>query len=559
MDKNIYHVLRALCDAADSETSHRIAGMAKRGEWSSLQSVKLNPGDYEDAELYWRDAMCVDLLRKARIPANKSKLRKAAEQEFLLREQQCAATNARLRRYSSSHLFIETQEDERIYRTILSMRKDISTLLGPLPEDLVPRFSKGANLSDRDKLTTIPDKMSSLPTYYSRSRYLLPMWEQSAWGRLHVATEPVKTDSNLFFTVPKDGLKDRGCCMESSINITLQLAVGSHLKDLLKRRWGYDLRYGKESHMYAAQWASRTGSHATIDLSSASDTVSYRLVELLLPRQWFELLDSLRAPATSVSGKRHYLQKFSSMGNGFTFELETLIFGAICRVVQRELGAEEDDTLVFGDDIIVPTRAARSVLALLRFFGFSPNERKTFLSGAFRESCGGDFFNGVPVRAAFIEELPDEPAKWISLANSLRRVAYADGGPASRRDFIRRAWLRCLDNIPGDIRRLRGPVHLEDIVIHDEPERWAMVPQHLHPKAKTFGDHTVSTAGWDQAFIYAWCPVPKVLPFHHWKSSVVLVCAILGLPSSGVTPRGGVSGYRVRKIPLLGLSSSLIE
>lgn len=347
--------------------------------------------------------------------------------------------------------------------------------------------------------------------------------------------------------------------MESSINIALQLAVGSHLKDLLKRRWGYDLRYGKESHMYAAQWASRTGSHATIDLSSASDTVSYRLVELLLPRQWFELLDSLRAPATSVSGKRHYLQKFSSMGNGFTFELETLIFGAICRVVQRELGAEEDDTLVFGDDIIVPTRAARSVLALLRFFGFSPNERKTFLSGAFRESCGGDFFNGVPVRAAFIEELPDEPAKWISLANSLRRVAYADGGPASRRDFIRRAWLRCLDNIPGDIRRLRGPVHLEDIVIHDEPERWAMVPQHLHPKAKTFGDHTVSTAGWDQAFIYAWCPVPKVLPFHHWKSSVVLVCAILGLPSSGVTPRGGVSGYRVRKIPLLGLSSSLIE
>lgn len=58
---------------------------------------------------------------------------------------------------------------------------------------------------------------------------------------------------------------------------------------------------------------------------------------------------------------------------------------------------------VYGDDIIVPVDEARSLINYLSILGFQTNVDKTYLSGNFRESCGGDFLNGIDVRPFFLK------------------------------------------------------------------------------------------------------------------------------------------------------------
>jgi len=290
------------------------------------------------------------------------------------------------------------------------------------------------------------------------------------------------------------------------------------------------LNFGQTLHQSMAREASRSGSHATIDLEAASDSISYELVRFLLPRDWFELLDSLRSPFTLVRGKWVKLEKFSSMGNGYTFELETLIFAALAKACGGvDLGS---DFSVFGDDIIIPTEFASDLVSVLKFCGFSLNEKKSYLSGSFRESCGGDFFDGASVRAHNLENDPCNPEDWISLANGLRRLGSSDPGCDFRDSYPHTAWMRCLDALPSHIRRLRGPSQLGDLVINDE-----------------FGYQFVTrTIGKDRKgpFRYIRCykPIPKRLPLHHWKGGVLFAAALYGIDSSGVSTRG-VWGYKV--------------
>jgi hypothetical protein len=104
---------------------------------------------------------------------------------------------------------------------------------------------------------------------------------------------------------------------------------------------------------------------------------------------------------------------------------------------------------------------------------------------------------------------------------------------------VRRAWLRCLDALPGHIRRCVGPEHLGDIVIHDDSDRWELV---RHPRQH---------ASHEASYVRAYQPVPVMLPWHHWTPAVQLASCTLGYPSTGVTPRGGVSGYRVKLVNIL--------
>jgi hypothetical protein len=333
--------------------------------------------------------------------------------------------------------------------------------------------------------------------------------------------------------VPKDARKDRGIAIEPSLNVFYQLAVGKAIRGRLRERTGVDLQLGQDSHRRMAREASRTGLHATIDLSNASDTVSYNLVKILLPEGWFNLVDTLRSPYTLVKGQWVQLHKFSSMGNGYTFELETLVFLAAVAYACYLHGESLDrgsNASVYGDDIILPVKASGTLLALLQWMGFKANAEKTFTTGKFRESCGGDYFDGKAVRPYYQKEIPDEPAKWIRMANGIRRLGRQDPYSDFRWSTPWRAWLRALDAIPTDIRRLRGPEDLGDLVIHDEREFWQV--------------HRRNRAG--MAFLQTWAPVIPKLSLHHWKPDVVLAAALYGIPSDGVPLRGVVSGYRKR-------------
>jgi hypothetical protein len=125
---------------------------------------------------------------------------------------------------------------------------------------------------------------------------------------------------------------------------------------------------------------------------------------------------------------------FSSMGNGATFCLETLIFAAACYAVGSRRFR------VYGDDVIIEPECYDEYLRLTRFLGFSINHDKTFRDGPFRESCGLDVWNGVDVTPVYIRGLDNRKAVKCHLINSLVSLAFPGGELAKRLLMLTKAW-----------------------------------------------------------------------------------------------------------------------
>lgn len=522
-------------EALNTPTSLKTWLLIKHGEWDQLVSQRVDPALYLDAESFYKDYQAAELFRKCAGLPTTFDTKQAAIQGFHTAEMQCFRTNRYLNRFSKHGLL--DPEDLPTSEFLRAIGKRISRWLGSTPTHLDGRFGPGATFSTTSRNSTICDKMQFPPTITPAAWIFGSSWTQTLWYRSldeqRVGPDCIELEcvrGNRFTTVPKDARTDRGIAVEPSINGFYQLAIGQFLRKRLARI-GIDLEEGQATHARMARDASSKGDFCTIDLSSASDTISKVLVEILLPEQWYQLLNSLRCEFTRVEGEWHYLEKFSSMGNGFTFELETLIFLAICCTAIEFSGGEPVpgyNVFTYGDDIICPTEFASSVTKALQMLGFTINTRKTFTSGPFRESCGGDYFLGTDVVPFRIKELPSRPEEWIVLANqlydtSIRRYGIMVWKPVH--SFI-------LDQLPANIRRCRGPAVLGDLVIHtDDISQWDW---------KNRGDGLMKLS------VYA--PVSRLLPFRRWNPSTQFAAALYGLSSDGVPFRNNVSGYRVRRV-----------
>lgn len=212
--------------------------------------------------------------------------------------------------------------------------------------------------------------------------------------------------------VPKDRRKHRQIAIEPSLNMFLQLGIGNYLIKRL-RLFGVNLT-DQSRNRELARIGSTTGAYATIDLSDASNRISYGLVKDLLPPEWFDLLDRLRSPVGILpNGQEHVHQAFSTQGNGYTFPLESLIFWAITRVACHGLVS------VYGDDIVVLSGQYRSATSALELCGFVVNHEKSFSDGPFRESCGADYILGHYVRPVYYKDDAHTEGDVISLHNRL--------------------------------------------------------------------------------------------------------------------------------------------
>jgi hypothetical protein len=224
--------------------------------------------------------------------------------------------------------------------------------------------------------------------------------------------------------VPKTRLVSRMVCVEPSLNMFFQLGLGTMLEGRLRDQFGIDLSTQPDNNRRLAQIGSKTGQFSTIDLSSASDSISMNLCRLVLPTWLFDLLSLLRVRYTDIDGVPVELNMMSTMGNGFTFPLQTILFSCIIRAAYRihNVPFKRNGVLnwaCFGDDLIVETSAFRSVARLLDLLGFTMNGAKTFFEGPYRESCGADWFNGQPVRGVYIKRLrsPQDLCVAINLLN----------------------------------------------------------------------------------------------------------------------------------------------
>lgn len=233
-------------------------------------------------------------------------------------------------------------------------------------------------------------------------------------------------------TVPKTTDVSRTICVEPSLNIYFQLGFGRRLEERLDKYFGISLATQPDRNRDLARVGSLENlggfTPVTIDLESASDTISLKMLEAALPRDFVAWLKLLRSPKALVKGESVELHMVSSMGNGFTFPLETMLFAGVVRACLRVRNVRESECSdlvgVFGDDIIVPKLILRDVLCLLRILGFSVNTSKSFFEGPFRESCGYDFLNGHYVRGVYIKTLktPQDHAVAINQINSWSAV-----------------------------------------------------------------------------------------------------------------------------------------
>jgi hypothetical protein len=296
-------------------------------------------------------------------------------------------------------------------------RSIISQIIGDLPCDMtLGSFSGGASTS---RVRTNSFAAGKYVGKAHITRACLGMFDQSDYAAW-LASSPISleiVEGADMFTVPKNALIDRVACKEPDINMFLQKGAGSQLRKAL-RNVGINLQdQGRNRDL--ARIGSKDGSLATLDLSSASDTVSFEAVFQLMPIAWFGYLNSIRSPVIVIDGERHECEMFSSMGNGFTFELESLLFYALARATAYFTGTKGVIS-VYGDDLIIPSGMYASFRHILFYFGFSPNDLKSFSSGPFRESCGGHYWDGEDITPFFVRRPIDRLSELILFLNNLR-------------------------------------------------------------------------------------------------------------------------------------------
>lgn len=450
--------------------------LLRYGELEQLVRKAVSSQDYLFSSKFADDYQAVSFLKKAPLVIAGVDPEANASKKFEEAEEACRQTNARIRSFISA----PSRVSRATRNVIVTAMAKINEVLGPT----VPcrewlyacRFGPGSfNHPGVRGLTSLYDKLqvrpSVSPDMVGLGAHLImsqPHWARSVTDSETVGFWPIVNESDLDVIpgnrvtfVPKTAVTHRAIAIEPLVNIYAQLGLGATIRRRLKRR-GIDLD-DQSANQRAALKGSRDDSLATIDLSSASDTVAKELVRLLLPEGWFSALDICRSKVGLYQDKWIRYEKFSSMGNGYTFELETLIFWSLCLGVCSELGLNTDEVLVYGDDIVIPTAAYGLLEEVLTFCGFTLNREKSFASGPFRESCGKDYYGGFDVRPFFVKEIPDEIQSLFRLANGIRKLASRRSYPHGCDRRLRKPWCTVVQAVPRPVaRHCRVPAHADD-------------------------------------------------------------------------------------------------
>lgn len=534
---SMLQIVSLVTGAIGTPLARKAYHLLRQKDFGDLVKLDVSPSDYARPDTYQADAQVIALFRKLEGLPTGVDLEAAALTSFYGCEAENARTNNRFALYLNwfERGFVGDKTDESLFLFLGEVRDVIRRILGPIPKDLVPRLSGGSTFYDRGDEITIPHKMESIPTVTQAAwDTIRDLWINTLWARVH-PFNPEIIRGNRFTSVPKDSKKNRGICVEPSLNVSYQLALGAHLKERLSLvgiRISGDFG-AQHVHRELARKGSLDGQCATIDLSNASDTVSYMLVKLLLPRGWFDLLSSLRSAETLIEGTWVKNHKFSSMGNGFTFELETLIFYALAISVART----NEGVSVYGDDIIVPVRSAPALVALLNLCGFTINKSKSFTDvlDPFRESCGGDYFMGWDVRPTFFKKSPCNPQEWTVLANQLTSIRRSLRGCCDDTQLTK-AHRVAVGNIPTKY-RFFGPSSLGHAVIwEDDRSLWRVREKHV------LWDEERLPAGYSE--IACLGTVSDRVRLSRFAPGSVLASALLGTSSQGPTPRDGIAGFK---------------
>lgn len=341
-------------------------------------------------------------------------------------EKQCATTNERVTRFTPGGYSYPGLLD----KAIPAIQGEVGRVLGKFDSNELFEgcdFGPGVTLSLGGKFTDraykfhfengITRDLYDLVGYAARAAY--PSWD--TWAEV-----PPRVTGNRVTFVPKNAKTDRSIAVEPGLNLFFQKGLGSMIRRRLLRH-GINLNdQGKNQILARRAYAERL---ATIDFSAASDTISSEVVRLLVTDpSWFNTLNACRSKFGSFPGDPcpTRWKKFSSMGNGFTFELESLIFYAVAKTAVLDQGGSRKDLLnvsVYGDDVILPSFAAARFMELSSLLGFTVNTEKSYVDGCFYESCGKHYFSGIDVTPIYLKTRVDSVSSTYRVHNAVRRLA----------------------------------------------------------------------------------------------------------------------------------------
>jgi len=400
----------------------------KSKEHDQLTSLECNASDYVNNPFRFRlDYIATSFLSKAKFLKTSFDKTAVAMEKFEEFESLCAETNSRFKNPALDPLY----NGANVWLLNATKRK-IAGILGDYSGD---EFVDEANWGPGTSTLIKGECVSAINKFHeergiTRDLYALvcdwfpvayPSWSDSL-SRNYGENWHIFEVGNSIVTVSKNSKTDRVIAIEPGINLWFQKAIGSMIRRRLNRS-GIDLQDQSINQEWSRLGSLRDSGLSTVDFSSASDSISSEVVRELLPPRWFQIMDACRSRfGTSPIGARKW-NKFSSMGNGFTFELESLIFYAAAEAVKEYLGVQ-GPTSVYGDDVIIPSATFDLFSSYSNFLGFRVNKRKSFSSGYFRESCGSHYFDGVDCKPIFLKERIRYVEAFYKLANGIRMLAH---------------------------------------------------------------------------------------------------------------------------------------
>lgn len=524
-------VFTQLCELLDTPLSLGAFLRAKYGVYDELTSLGFDP-----FMATWQGWSRQEFLLTAQICSFFSKYRgfnsgtidkeAAAFHKWTAAEESCKHVNDVLRRRWGGESLLFPHQVEEVFHLA---RSKIRRILGTINKDDMSvvrdscHFGPGSDLSTRGDRVASYEKFRDpgLITPACVDIYDTLFNSDECDVRADMAQHAGFTSSSRLSFVPKNARIDRAICVEPRWNVYVQLGIGTLIANRL-RRVGIDIRDQTRNQSLAALAYDK--GLATLDLSSASDTVATNLIVDLLSTSdplWLEFLLKTRCTHTAYKKTSYRLEKISSMGNGYTFPLETLVFYSLALAANEIAGTAKsrayEYTSVYGDDIIVPSESSALLIETLSFLGFSVNTKKSFVAGSFFESCGKDYYCGKDVRPFFQKEEVTTVTEAYKLANSITDLAIrfiGCGDFAFGKIFALRGLV--IRRIPREY-RLFGPTSLGDSVIHT-----------------TFDDarpKTVRKRGWSGYYFRA--IIPRSRPYFGYDYSGLLYSKLGGGTDNG--------------------------
>lgn len=314
-------------------------------------------------------------------------------------------------------------------------------------ERFIPRPGPGATNTPVEKFMRYrPHKFDAQLEAFGYSEWynppLYPPRGKRPWDlRVGSARSSALPERNLltsrFKFVHKTFGKARGICIEELEMQWLQQGVRRALYDRIEQHpltKGFVSFTDQSINGLKALQASEKLDMCTIDMSSASDRISRKLVEYLFqdnPELLKALLDLstryVQLPEELATNRKFFhMRKYAPMGSALCFPVMGLVHFALIKAILSNTAPQHINDIpvfVYGDDILVETQYTEEVMKVLPLFGMKINEEKSFYKSLFRESCGVHAYNGVDITPVRFKEIVRNHSSVNDLVGLLKQEA----------------------------------------------------------------------------------------------------------------------------------------